>query len=235
MSKLNIPVCVLFLLLMLLIPLPTVVSQTKLEIVTGAKEHERSPGESYYHYRFENQRFTTQLQELEFDASGHGVFRFKRKDETEIVNQLQVTATVLEEINSIFSELNFLSGSADYQHKKDFSHLGKTTISLRRGGKERVVILNYTENPAMSRLIQIFRNIATQENRIFEIETIRLSDSISIPAQLRLLEGEFKSGYIADPQRFVPLLNELKLDEAIPLIARNHAERLLQMIKKGKW
>ena len=62
-----------------------------------------------------------------------------------------------------------------------------------------------------------------------------MSDSISTPGQLRLLEGEFKSGYIADPQRFVPLLNELRLDEAIPLIARNHAERLLQMIKKGKW
>ena len=39
---------------------------------------------------------------------------------------------------------------------------------------------------------------------------------------------------IADPQRLVPMLQEIKLDESVPLIARNHAERLLQTIKKGK-
>jgi hypothetical protein len=30
----------------------------------------------------------------------------------------------------------------------------------------------------------------------------------------------------------VPLLNELKLDEHIPLIARNHADRILKKIEK---
>jgi hypothetical protein len=30
------------------------------------------------------------------------------------------------------------------------------------------------------------------------------------------------------------MLQDLKLDESVPLIARNHAERLLQTIKKGK-
>jgi hypothetical protein len=31
------------------------------------------------------------------------------------------------------------------------------------------------------------------------------------------------------------MLKNLKLDESVPLIARNHADRLLQAIKKGKW
>ncbi len=108
------------------------------------------------------------------------------------------------------------------------------TISYSNGGKHRKVSFNYTENAALNKLANIFRNIATQETRIFEIETVRQSDPISTPAQLRYLEGELKSRTIADPERFTPLLLEIKTDESVPLIARNHAERLLKEIKKPK-
>ncbi len=187
-----------------------------------------------YRYLFENDRFTTPLQEVEFDGQGHGRFRFKRKDGDEIVNRLDVSGTVVTQIDGLFSELNFLGDQVDYQHKKDFSHLGKMTITMVRDGKERTVSFNYTDNQSMNRLTQIFRNLATQETRVFEIETVRATDPISTPAQLRILESELRSKNIADPQRFVPILQEIKLDEGVPLIARNHAERLLQLIRKGK-
>jgi hypothetical protein len=193
-----------------------------------------NPNATRYYFLFENERFTTPLQEVEFDGEGQGKFRFKRKEQDEIVNKLIVSATLRGQIQSLFSELNFLSGNEDYQHKKDFSHLGTVTIGLTRGGKERLVKFNYTTNSALSQLREIFQNIATQETRIFEMETVRANDPISMPAQLRILEGELHSKHIADPQRFVPILQEMKLDESVPLIARNHAERLLQMIKKGK-
>lgn len=191
-------------------------------------------GAARYRYLFENQRFTTPMQEVEFDGAGRGQFRFKKKDADEIVNQLAVSPTVLSQINSLLDELNFLSSNENYQYKKDFSHLGTMTITIARDGKERTVTFNYTDNQSLTRLAEIFRNIATQETRIFEIETIRESDPISTPAQLRQLESELKSKHIADPQRFTPILQEIKMDEGVPLIARNHAERLLQMIKKGK-
>jgi hypothetical protein len=108
------------------------------------------------------------------------------------------------------------------------------TITLARNGKERTVSFNYTDNPGMNRLSEIFRNLITQETRVFELETVLANDPISMPAQLRLLESELKSRRIADPQRFGPMLKNLKLDESVPLIARNHAERLLQAIRKGK-
>jgi hypothetical protein len=187
-----------------------------------------------FYFLFENTRFTTPLQEIEFDGDGQGRFRFKRKDQDEIVNKLVISASLRDQIQSLFSELNFLASNEDYQHKKDFSHLGTITIGLARGGKERTVKFNYTTNSALSQLRDIFQNIATQETRIFEMETVRANDPISMPAQLRILEGELHSKHIADPQRFVPMLQDLKLDESVPLIARNHAERLLQTIKKGK-
>jgi hypothetical protein len=108
------------------------------------------------------------------------------------------------------------------------------TITYSRGGKERTVRFNYTDNQSLSRLTEIFRNIVTQETRIFELEAVLQNDPLSTPAQLRILESELKSNHIADPRRFEPILKNIRLDEGAPLIARNHAERLLQMIRKGK-
>lgn len=187
-----------------------------------------------YSYLFENQRFTTTIQELEFDSSGHGKFRFKKKDSEEIVNDLTISQNLLTQIQSLFDQLNFISSQENYQHKKDFSHLGTMTISQSRNGKQRTVKFNYTDNSTMMQLRDIFQNIVNQETRFFEIEVVRETDPISTPTQMRLLDDDLRSKRIADPNRFVPLLNEIKLDESVPLIARNHAERILKAIGKGK-
>ncbi|MBO0857160.1 MAG: hypothetical protein J2P21_01640 [Chloracidobacterium sp.] len=210
-------------------------SQTRIELDQSGADPARgeTPG-VHYRYLFENPRFTTPVQELYFDGSGHGKFRFKRSDSDEIVNNLTVSPEVLTQIQMLFEDLNFLSSNEEYQHKKDFSHLGNMTITYSRDGKERTVKFNYTENQSMSRLSDIFRNIVNQETRIFELETVIANDPISAPAQLRILESELKSKRFADPHRFDPILKNIKLDEGVPLIARNHADRLLQMISKGK-
>ena len=187
-----------------------------------------------YQYRFENEKFTTPLQEIEFDSAGRGKFRFQKKDNEEVINDLELSASVLNRIQSLFDQLNFLASQESYQHKKDFSHLGTVTIMQARNGKTRTVKFNYTDNPLMSQLRDIFQNIITQETRYFEIEVVRETDPISTPAQMRLLDDDLRSKRIADPNRFVPLLKDIKLDEGVPLIARNHAERLLQAIAKGK-
>jgi hypothetical protein len=210
-------------------------SQTSIEISQALTNNSRDSGAgAHYRYLFENPRFTTPVQDLEFDGSGQGRFRFQRKDSEEIINKLSVSADVLSQIQLLFDDLNFLASNEDYQHKKDFSHLGNMTITYSRGGKERTVRFNYTDNQSLSRLTEIFRNIVTQETRIFELEAVLQNDPLSTPAQLRILESELKSNHIADPRRFEPILKNIRLDEGAPLIARNHAERLLQMIRKGK-
>lgn len=201
---------------------------------TNESDGMAKPSAAAYLYRFENEKFTTPLQEVEFDGSGRGKFRFKKKDGDEIVNDLMLSQALLTQIQSLFGQLNFLSSQEDYQHKKDFSHLGTVTISQSRGGKNRKVKFNYTDNSAMSQLRDIFQNIVTQETRFFEIEVVRETDPISTPTQMRLLDDDLRSKRIADPYRFVPLLKDIRLDEAVPLIARNHADRLLKAINKAK-
>jgi len=210
-------------------------SQTSIQLEQSLTGEARSAtAGAHYRYLFENPRFTTPVQELDFDGSGQGKFRFKRKDSDEIVNKLSVSPDVLLLIQLLLDDLNFLASSEDYQHKKDFSHLGNMTITYSRGAKERTVTFNYTDNQSLTRLSEIFRGIITQETRVFELEAVLANDPISTPAQLRMLESELRSKHIADPRRFDPILKNINLDESVPLIARNHANRLLQLIRKEK-
>src|SRR4029450_7056911 len=161
---------------------------------------------AHYSYLFENDRFTTPLIEVDFDDAGRGKFHFRKKDGQDITNELKVSSAVVSKLRVLFQEANCLGSDEDYQHKKDFSHLGKVTIAYSNGERERKTSFNYTDNPSMNRVVEIFRNTSTQENRVFEIEVTRENDPISMPAQMRMLESELKSKQIADPHQLVSLL-----------------------------
>ena len=200
--------------------------------VLGARDPDANL--THYQYIFANERFTVPRIEVAFDGTGTGQYSFKRKDMDEIVNQLTVSEAVLTQVRALFDELNFLDSKEEYQHKKDFSHLGTMSITCKRNGRERTVKFNYSDNQPLNRLAELFRGIAAQEMRVFELENVRQTDPISTPAQMRILENELRSKQLADPPKLLPLLKEIKQDESVPLIARNHAERLIQMIQKAK-
>jgi hypothetical protein len=226
----------LFFTLLLIVFSLSLQAQTQLTVSTNSKSE--ASGQTRFHYVFENDKFTMPWIEIEFGAEGKGEFRFRKREEGQLqepmVNKLETSALVVAQIHALLAELNFLESDENYQHKKDFSHLGTITIEIIKDGKQRKVSFNYTDNSAMNKLANIFRNLATQEHRIFEIEAVRQNDPISTPAQLRFLDSELRSKSIADPERFIVLLQDLKMDESVPLIARNHAERLLKEIKKNK-
>ncbi|HWQ36126.1 MAG TPA: hypothetical protein VNQ79_25035 [Blastocatellia bacterium] len=208
-------------------------AQTRIETTT-AGQSAGSSGATVYRFLFDNERFIIQHQTIEFDETGRGTYTFKKKGEDEVTCRLEISRDLVAQIRGLFAELNFLDSTEDYQFKKDFSHLGNVTITHARGGRERTVKFNYTASQPMNRIVEIFRNIATQEERVYELQAVRQSDPISTPAQLRLLETELKAKRIADPQRLTPLLEEIRTDESVPLIARNHADRLIKSIQKGK-
>jgi len=219
------------LLLFVLFALPSVISAAVPGQVASSVSLRE---EATYRYYFVNEKFVVSLQEVVIDGEGHGHYRFKKRDMEELTLDFKISPRLLAEIRNLFDQLSFLSSGESYQHKKDFSHLGTMTVAVRRGERQRETTFNYTDNAHMNQLVQIFRGLTIQENRIFEIDLVRSTDPISMPAQLRFLEGELKSRNIADPERLSSVLIELKSDESVPLIARNHADRLLQMIERSK-
>lgn len=71
---------------------------------------------------------------------------------------------------------------------------------------------------------------ATQAIFLFDLKIVRENQSLNTTALMNQLESLLNRGELSVP--YGPLLTDLKTDERIPLIARNHADRILKKIEK---
>lgn len=188
-----------------------------------------------YRYEFAQPNFDISKIVIAHDDTGRGTITFTKKmfEETE-TDPLQVSDAALTRINAAYAALNFLDSNASYQYEKDFSHLGVMTFSLKRSGKERTAIFSYTENKDARVLADEYRKLGNQFIWIFDIGVARQNQPLQSPKLLDSLDALIRRKEISDPQQMLPLLKDLSNDERVPLIARNHASRLVQQIEKTK-
>ncbi len=67
---------------------------------------------------------------------------------------------------------------------------------------------------------------------MFDLKLAREMQPLNAPGLMDEMEWDLTRGELSDPYQLVPLLKDLLTDERIPLIARNHAGRLLKKIEK---
>ncbi len=198
-----------------------------------AERRPDSPPPVRYYYRFENPKFDVPLVELEIDSLGKGHFSFRRKDAGEVVRlPLELLPQTLRKIQSSLEALRFLESTETYQGERDASYLGTATLGVVQGGRERRVTFNFTRNEVMRDLAGLLRAITLQEYRVFLIELARRHEPLDLDKQLLSLEAELKNGWLAEPEKLLPLLRRLRDDDDILLMARRRADRLVRQIEK---
>jgi hypothetical protein len=191
-------------------------------------------GEMSFSYKFENPRFDIRVIEIDLNANGSGEVRFTRGTSDEILDcKIKLLPATLTRIRNLFEVSDFLALKTEYQDKRDFKHMGWVTLGAKQGARERKVRFNYTLNPHMNELKDIFLGIAWQEISLFDIENAERYQPLDVPKQLEMLENDLKLARIAEPARVLTALNEIAGDDSQPLIARNHAKRIIEAIKKG--
>lgn len=191
--------------------------------------------EPTYFYEFAQPEFTISKIVIEHDDSGKGKITFTKKMFSETVTDpLQVSPSVLERINAAFKALNFLDSNESYQYEKDYSHLGNSTFRLKKDGKQRTAVFNYTSNKDAKVLADEYRKLGNQFIWIFDITLARENQPLESPKLLDSLDNLMRRKEISDPEQMLPLLRELSNDERVPLISQNHAKRLIDRIEKSK-
>jgi len=189
----------------------------------------------FYVYEFTQPEFITSRILIEHDDQGKGKISFTRRGSEELITDpIQISSTALERLNAAYSALNFIDSTENYQHEKDFSHLGVIKITMTKGGRERATTFNYTSNKNAKTLADEYRKVSNQALWIFDVNLARENQPLDAPNQMNALESLLKRTEISDPEQLLPFLRELSDDERIPLIARNHATRIVKLIEKTK-
>jgi hypothetical protein len=186
-----------------------------------------------YSYEFSQPKFYVKQIVIEHDAKGRGTVTFSRLNEdTPVTEPLELSPDAFARINTAWQGLRFLESETNYQADKQFPHLGTMKIGMQRGDRKRVAEFNWTNNSDAETLVNEYRKAADQAILVFDISIARENQPLNAPKLLEGMESLLKRNALSDPRQLLKLLQDLSTDEHIPLIARNHALRLIKKINK---
>ena len=197
------------------------------------EENKRPPDPTRYSWEFTKPEFLVSHILIEHDASGRGKIAFEHRGEaTPIVEPIELSISALGRVLGLWSDLQFLDSNENYQASKNFAHLGIYHLRMDDGKRRRTAEFNWSNNKQAWTLTSEYRRAANQAILVFDIKLAREMQPLNAPGLMNEMEMDLSRGDLSDPYQLVPLLKDLRTDEHIPLIARNHADRLLKMIEK---
>lgn len=198
-----------------------------------AEELKPPVGSAKYFYEFNQPDFYIRHVKIEHDSLGRGHIVWERKNEDEPVKEsLELSPAARNRILSHYEALRFIDSQTAYQSDKQFPHLGTVRLQVEQDTRKRSVEFNWSNNPDAAALANEYRKITDQAVFVFDISVARENQPLNAPKLMEGLETLLRRNGLSDPKQLVPLLKEISTDDHLPLIARNHALRLLKKIEK---
>jgi hypothetical protein len=201
---------------------------------TNARLNQEKQVAPVYFYTFSQPDFLVSKIFIEHDENGRGKISFLKKNFGDLITDpIQLSPAALERVKVIFSSLDFLDSKETYQSaERSYAHLGTMTFAVKKDGRERTAEFNWTENKDAKLLADEYRRIGQQFVWIFDVNLARANQPLESPGLMDALDSMIKRNEISDAPQMLPFLKELSMDERLPLIARNHATRIVKEIEK---
>jgi hypothetical protein len=132
-------------------------------------------------------------------------------------------------IFGLTAQLHNFQGQDLDVHRK-IANLGEKTFRWEQAGVVHETKFNYTLNQAAAQLLQIFEGLARQQEH-YELITRRMRyDRLGIYDALLQFESDLNRGLLPEPQRLVPLLEQISNDPKFVDVARQRARMLIGKI-----
>ena len=196
------------------------------------EDNKKPPDTTRYSYEFTQPQFLVRHIVIDHDASGRGKITFERKgEEASIEEPIELSMGALGRVLGAWTALRFLESSENYQSERQYAHLGTMRLKMERDSLKRTAEFNWTNNKDAFELANEYRRVADQAILVFDISIARETQPLNTPKLMDEFELQLRLNGLSDPQQLVPLLTDISTDEHLPLIARNHALRLIKKIE----
>ncbi len=142
----------------------------------------------------------------------------------------QVSPTWRTKMFDLASQLNHFQGRDLDVHRK-IANLGEKTFRWESGGEAHETKFNYTLNSAAAQLLQIFEGLARQQEHVDLISRRMKYDRLGINDALLQFESDLNRSLLPEPQRVLPMLDQIAGDSRFVEIARQRARSLAERIR----
>jgi hypothetical protein len=170
--------------------------------------------------------------EIKVSDQGKGTFDIRQLDEDADPQPFEVGETVQKKIFELSSDLNhFANQNLDIQKK--IANLGQKTLRYESGAEAHETTFNYTMNTSASQLMQIFEGLAKQQQDLTTLQRRAQFDRLGVNDALMQFESDMERRLLPEPERLLPVLDQIAADSHFVEIARSRARALAERIRNS--
>ena len=141
--------------------------------------------------------------------------------------QFQASEALRQKIFGLAEQTNFFSGQFDFT-KHAVAQTGSKTLSYEDSAHHSSTTYNYSEDPSIQELTDVFQGISQTIEGGRKLEFDRRFDKLSLDQDLKGLEDLSNEGHLQEVQAIAPLLQRIAADRTVMHIAQQRAERILR-------
>ena len=192
-----------------------------------------APGAATITYRRVFKGSTPEFIEIKIAEQGKATFEIRQLEEDPSAEPFEVGQPVRQKIFELTSDLkNFAIGDLDIQ--KRIANLGQKTFRYERGSEVHETTFNYTLNASANMLMQIFEGLARQQGDLVLLERNVKYDRLGVNDALRQFESDMDHRLLPEPERLLPVLDQIGADSHFVDIARTRARALAERIRTSR-
>jgi len=164
------------------------------------------------------------------EDSDTAAYEIRQLDEDPGSLPFQVSAAWRAKMFDLAAQLKHFQGQDLDVHRK-IANLGEKTFRWEFGTEVHEAKFNYTLNSAAAQLLQIFEGLARQQEHVDLITRRMKYDRLGINDALLQFESDLNRSLLPEPQRVLPMLDQIAGDSRFVDIARQRARSLAERIR----
>jgi hypothetical protein len=142
----------------------------------------------------------------------------------------EVSPVVQKKIFDLAGDLKYFAvDNLDVQKK--IANLGQKTFRYENGAEAHETSFNYTLNASATQLMQIFEGLAKQQQDLGLLQRQAKFDRLGVNDALMLFESDLDHRLLPEPERLLPILDQIAADSHFVEIARTRARALAERIR----
>jgi hypothetical protein len=164
------------------------------------------------------------------ENSSAATYEIRQLDEDPGATPFEIGPALRSKIFQLASELRHFKGLDLDVHRK-IANLGEKTFRWDAGTETNEVKFNYTLNSAASQLLQICEGLARQQELIELLQRRIKYDRLGVNDALLQFENDLSKSVLPEPERALPLLDQIAGDSRFVEIARQRSRALAERIR----
>ena len=190
-----------------------------------------APAGSVFTYRRVFKSSSPEFIEIKIpESAGNASYEIRQLDEDAGATPFEVGAGLRAKIFELANQLHHFKGLDLDVHRK-IANLGEKTFRWEGPGESYEVKFNYTLNTQATKLLQICEGLARQQELIDLLNRRMKYDRLGVNDALLQFENDMIKGVLPEPQRALPLLDQIAGDSRFVEIARQRARALAERVR----